>query len=238
MESGVLTAVDINIFVFRDVLPYTLVPPAALKADSCPASHFRGRGSIPGESISDFWWKERYWVTFRCELFDCTLPIIIPPTLPIRSYYLVTDNVPISGRSSTEMRSHPTIRIKLRYAWLTVSYAKLNPYSTVNWFSLASHARTLIVCEVPRKGSLTKSHLGINEDNKWAKLAKHRSVRLTFEWCPLPYPSWGTRILRFFIHLCQTNQTRGPQNFMMWPAHALALIKFYYTYYFYCITTL
>ena len=55
--------------------------------------------------------------------FDCALSITIPSMLHTRSYCPVMDNVLISGRSSTQMLSHPTIRITLCMA---------NGYLTLN----------------------------------------------------------------------------------------------------------
>ena len=99
-------------------MQYSVVLSAALKADTCPASHLSGPGSIAGGSFETCGGKSGTGSVLAD--FDCTLPIIIPSMLHIRSYCPAMDNVLISGSSSTQMLSHPTIRITLCYAWLTV----------------------------------------------------------------------------------------------------------------------
>lgn len=111
-----------------------------------------------------------------------------------------------------KMRSdHATrIKMKFRYAGLTVSYDKFNPYSTVNWLFLASNERTVIICKVPRKGSLTSSHLCLPQrNNNRANLAQHQRAWHILK-SPASIPLPGPTILRRFIHLCQSNQTSGP----------------------------
>jgi hypothetical protein len=164
MGFAVLTAMQINTVVLRYVTPRSLVPYAALHADSCPFSHIGDPGSVPQESIWNLWWEKWYWVTFRYQHFDCTLSITTPPTLHSRSYCLV-DGQYYQWRQLHKKPSDPATRIKMkfRYAGLTVSYDKLNLYSTVNWLFLASNRRTVVICKVPRKGSLTSSHVCLNE---------------------------------------------------------------------------
>ena len=103
-----------------NVTQYSMVLPAALKADTCQAYYLRGPGSIAGELIWDLWWKKWYWVSFGwLRLYPVNYHTINA------SYSLLLSgnvlyNVFISGRSSTQMLSHSTIRITLCYAWLTV----------------------------------------------------------------------------------------------------------------------
>ena len=51
VELGFLIAVTINLSFFRNMMQYSVVLSAALKDDTCPASHIKYPGSIVGEYI-------------------------------------------------------------------------------------------------------------------------------------------------------------------------------------------
>jgi hypothetical protein len=51
VELGFLSAVTINHSFFRNMMQYSVVLSAALKDNTCPASHLRGPSSIAGGFI-------------------------------------------------------------------------------------------------------------------------------------------------------------------------------------------
>jgi hypothetical protein len=99
------------------------------------ASHNRGPGSGPGQSMWDLWWTKWHWESFFCKLFG--FPVSIIPPLPHIHSHIIWGQP-----SSTATQSPP-------FTMITILHASGHSLLSPNLYSALRHmhkSNTIILC--------------------------------------------------------------------------------------------